>query len=139
MACFLERLGGNPSFFPDLAEGETAATEVKRRWNAEGARNAPIAKSLKKPGLEISECKEACHPVNGYPFSTSREAITCGMAMQMPCGYGVRNGDNHPRFLDIYRRIIYGDTIFVISGTAKTTRPLPGLYCWVERVRRQFM
>jgi hypothetical protein len=37
MACFLERLGGNPSFFPDLAKGETAATEVKRRWNAEGA------------------------------------------------------------------------------------------------------
>ncbi len=66
MACFLERLGGNPSFFRDLAKGETAATEVKRRWNAEGVRNAPIAKSLEKPGLETSECKEARHPVNGY-------------------------------------------------------------------------
>jgi hypothetical protein len=62
-------LGGNPSFFRDLAKGETAATEVKRRWNAEGARNAPIAKSLEKQGLETSEWKEACHPVNGYPFS----------------------------------------------------------------------
>ena len=68
MACFLERLGGNPSFFRALAKGETAATEVKRRWNAEGARNAPIAKSLEKPGLETSECKEACHPMNGYVF-----------------------------------------------------------------------
>ncbi len=68
MACFLERLGANPSFFRDLAKGETAATEVKRRWNAEGARNAPIAKSLEKPGLETSECKEACHSVNGYGF-----------------------------------------------------------------------
>ena len=48
VACFLERLGGNPSFFRDLAKGETAATEVKRRWNAEGARNAPIAKGLRK-------------------------------------------------------------------------------------------
>jgi hypothetical protein len=65
----LERLGGNPQFFPDLAKGETAATEVQRRWNAEGARNAPIAKSLEKQGLETSECKEACHPVNGYQKS----------------------------------------------------------------------
>ncbi len=70
MACFLERLGGNPSFFRDLEKGETAATEVKRRWNAEGARNAPIAKSLEKPGLETWKCKEACHPVNGYDFLT---------------------------------------------------------------------
>ena len=30
VACFLERLGGNPSFFRDLAKGETAATEVQR-------------------------------------------------------------------------------------------------------------
>jgi len=66
VACFLERLGGNPYFFRDLAKGETAATEVERRWNAEGARNAPIAKSLEKQGLETSEWKEACHPVNGY-------------------------------------------------------------------------
>ena len=67
MGCFLERLGVKPSFSRDLAKGETAATEVQRRWNAEGARNAPIAKSLGKPGLETSECKEACHSVNGYP------------------------------------------------------------------------
>ncbi len=68
MARFLERLGGNPLFFRDLAKGETAATEVKRRWNAEGARNAPIAKSLEKPGLETSECKETRHSVNAYSF-----------------------------------------------------------------------
>ncbi len=28
MACFLERFGGNPSFFRDLAKGETAATDL---------------------------------------------------------------------------------------------------------------
>ncbi len=28
MACFLERLGGNPSFFRNLAMGETAATDL---------------------------------------------------------------------------------------------------------------
>jgi hypothetical protein len=66
VACFLERLGGDPQFFRDLAKGETAATEVKRRWNAEGARNAPIAKPLEKRGLETSEWKEARHLVNGY-------------------------------------------------------------------------
>jgi hypothetical protein len=78
MGCFLERLGGNPSFFRGLAKGETAATEVKRRWNAEGARNAPIAKSLEKPGLEASKCKEACHPVNGYRI---------GIVQMPPLGY----------------------------------------------------
>jgi len=52
--------------------GETAATEVKRRWNAEGARNAPVAKSLEKQGLETSEWKEACRPVNGYKYGYGR-------------------------------------------------------------------
>lgn len=34
----------------------------------EGGRShlATIAKSLEKQGLDTSECKEACHPVNGY-------------------------------------------------------------------------
>jgi hypothetical protein len=71
----LERLGGNPKSFQDLAKGETAGTEVQRRWNAEGARNAPIAKSLEKQGVETSEWKEACHPVNGYPFFISCKMI----------------------------------------------------------------
>jgi len=61
MPCFLERLGGKPLFFRDLAKGETAATLP------------PIAKSLEKPGLETSECKEACHPVNGYRFYKFKE------------------------------------------------------------------
>jgi len=51
--------------------GETAA-EVKRRWKAEGARNAPIAKALGKQGLETSEWKEACRPVNGYKYGYGR-------------------------------------------------------------------
>jgi hypothetical protein len=72
VACFLERLGGSPYFFRDLAKGETAATEVERRWNAEGARNAPIAKSLEKQGLETLKWKEAGHPVNGYNFLLCR-------------------------------------------------------------------
>ncbi len=46
--------------------GETAATEVKRRWNAEGAKNAPVAKSPEKQGLETSQWKEAHRPVNAY-------------------------------------------------------------------------
>jgi hypothetical protein len=46
--------------------GETAATEVKRRWNAEGARDAPVDKSLEKQGLEASQWKETHHPVIGY-------------------------------------------------------------------------
>jgi hypothetical protein len=75
VACFLECLGGNPSFFRDLTKGETAATEVKRRWNAEGARNAPIAKSLEKPGLETWEWKEACYPVNSH-FLSEDETIS---------------------------------------------------------------
>ncbi len=38
---------------------------MKRRWNAEGV-SLRRTKSLEKPELETSECKEACHPVNGY-------------------------------------------------------------------------
>ena len=56
------------SFSSDLATGETAATEVQRRGNEEGARNAPVAKSLEKQGLETREWKKGCLPMKGYPL-----------------------------------------------------------------------
>ena len=68
--------------------GETAATEVKRRWNAEGARNAPVAKSLEKQGLEAWKWKEACQPVNGYDednHTRLRDLCTIFEAEQLFC------------------------------------------------------
>ena len=38
------------SFLWDLALGETAATEVKRRWNAEGAKHPPMLSHYKSKG-----------------------------------------------------------------------------------------
>ncbi len=54
------------SVFHDLAMGETAATEAERRWNAEGARNAPFAKSLEKQEAETWKWKEELYPLNAY-------------------------------------------------------------------------
>ncbi len=38
------------SIFHDLAMGETAATEAKRRWNAEGAGMPPLPNHWKNKG-----------------------------------------------------------------------------------------
>ena len=51
----LERLDGNLQFLSDLALGETAATEVQRRWNAEGAKHPPMLSPPQKQRLEASE------------------------------------------------------------------------------------
>ncbi len=45
------------SIFHDLAMGETAATEAKRRWNAEGAGMPPLPNHRKNKGRR-HQCEE---------------------------------------------------------------------------------
>jgi hypothetical protein len=60
--------------------GETAATEAKRRGNAEGVRNAPFAKSLEKQGAETWKWKEGLYPLSEYNVF----ALTSGQGLLYP-------------------------------------------------------
>jgi hypothetical protein len=59
---FLERLGGNLQFLLDLALGETAATKVQRRWNAEGAEHPPKLSHCKNKGWRHRSEKKSPDP-----------------------------------------------------------------------------